>query len=260
MYEEATLNHKKEFVDYDAYRYDYSLNFHESIWKLHVWGPNVLEAWFGLLDEYCRLNKLDKADFWIKSWGELEYKGVLVNEITNGEIILYIATYYTDDDNHMYGLLVVADDSSAENPVYIGRQPPEGYVPPEGGDRIPHQFALRNTYQSNIVIIEKDIYMLDIDLYEWFHLTVFNLTASYKISQWVCYAILTYFNGNVPYNYYVNLDEDIHNSQLESSMIFEVQTHGERPLNICLDMYNYKIRVEEGVKQKNPKCKQGCCD
>jgi len=104
LYEDAITNHKKEFVDYDVYHFDYSLNFHESIWILHIWGPNVTEAWFGMLDEYCRLNNLVTTEFWIGSWDTFEYKGVFVNEITNGEIILYVATYY--DDTHMYGLLV----------------------------------------------------------------------------------------------------------------------------------------------------------
>ena len=149
---------------------------------------------------------------------------------------------------------------------YIGRQPPEGYVEPRTEDlhikNSKFQLEYRDTYQSNIVILVDELWSIDIDLFDWYKYE-FKPAGAYKpILQFICYAILTYFDGNVPYDFYVNLydEEDIHNNHPESTMIFEVQTHGKRPLNICLDMYNYKIYVEEGVKQKNPKCKQGCCN
>jgi len=102
--------------------------------------------------------------------------------------------------------------------------------------------------------------MLHLGKFEWLH-----LLSDYSFNYgdtifFLVYAILTYYDGNVPYDYYINLDEDIHNRHPSSSVIFEVQTHGERPLNICIDMYNYRIRVDEGMKQKNPNCEQGCCD
>jgi hypothetical protein len=64
------------------------------------------------------------------------------------------------------------------------------------------------------------------------------------------YAILTYYDGDVPCDYYVNKEEDMHNIHPKTTTIFEVQMHGDRPLNICLDTYNYKIYVEEGIVGK----------
>jgi len=156
----------------------------------------------------------------------------------------------------------ISDNLVKEQPIFIGRQPPIGYVEPESLDprQFEFQLALKDTYQSNIVIIPEEISMLHLGNHEWFHVTTIYPEAYEKISQWACYAILTYYDDDVPFNYHTNLDEDIHNVHPNVSTIFEVQTHGERPLNICLDTYNYKIRVEEGIKQKNPNCEQGCCD
>jgi hypothetical protein len=64
------------------------------------------------------------------------------------------------------------------------------------------------------------------------------------------YAILTYYEGDVPCDYYVNKEEDMHNIHPKTTTIFEVQMHGDKPLNICLDLYNYKIYVEEGIVEK----------
>ena len=148
---------------------------------------------------------------------------------------------------------------NVEKKEYIGRQPPEGYVEPVANDhrQLEFQLALKDTYQSNIVIILDDLYRIGyddgtwigLDMYEWLHLlSEFSPFGYGDTIFFLVYAILTYYDGNVLYDYYINLEEDIHNSHPGSSSIFEVQTHGERPLNICLDLYNIKIRVEEGIK------------
>ena len=157
-------------------------------------------------------------------------------------------------------------EKSSEQPKYMGRQI-ENYAEPQTENlhiRI-HEFQLeyRDTYQSNIVIVPQDIHLTNIDGYEWFDYDPKPTNAYYRLAQFVCYAIFTYYDGNVPCDYYVYLVDDghvdIHNSHFASTMIFEVQTHGKKPLNICLDTYNYKIRVDEGVAKKNPICKRGCC-
>ena len=157
---------------------------------------------------------------------------------------------------------------SSEQSKYIGRQI-ENYVEPQTEDLYlrlyEFQLEYRDTYQSNIVIVPEDIAHIDIDGYEWFDYDPKPTNAFHRTAQFVCYAIFTYYDGKVPCNYYANFDYgekmvDIHNGHKQSSMIYEVQTHGEKPLNICLDTYNYKIRVEEGIKKKNPDCKLGCCN
>ncbi|MCL2051340.1 MAG: hypothetical protein FWG91_06410 [Lachnospiraceae bacterium] len=149
-------------------------------------------------------------------------------------------------------LPLAGEKSATREKVYIGRQPPEDYVEPESNDprQFEFQLALKDTYQSNVVIIVNELHNIDYEKYDWFNYTSELTPYSYgEAVQFVVYAILTYFDGNVPYEYYVNLDEDIHNRHPDSATILEVQTYGERPLNICIDMYNYRIRVEEGIKK-----------
>ena len=151
-----------------------------------------------------------------------------------------------------------------EQPLYIGRQPPVDYVEFERdvNDRHSFQIEYKDTYQSNIVIILNELLEINIDDYKWFNYNPKPTEAHYNTAQFVCYAILTYYDGNVPCDYFVNFDygenEDAHSPQ-NGSMQFEVQTHGDKPLNISLDLYNYKIHVEEGVKKKNAACIFSCC-
>lgn len=163
-------------------------------------------------------------------------------------------------------IIEVFESTNVDRPQFIGRQPPADYVEPEGGgDRYDHHLAYKDTYHSNIVVIPEDIWGMDFEMCEWFH-PINNHGSWHEIHQFICYAILTYYDSNVPHDYYVTLTDydtltdDIHNQHLSSTLIFEVQTHGKKPINICLDMYNFKINVEEGIKQKNHDCKQGCCD
>jgi hypothetical protein len=145
------------------------------------------------------------------------------------------------------------DEESSEQPTYIGRTPPANYVEPESLDpsQIESQLALKDTYQSNIVIIPEELLSIDINDYEWYHPTSEYGVFSYGYTvHFVCYAILTYYDGEVPCDYYVDLENDKHNRHYDSAKIFEMQTYGEKPLNICIDMYNYKIRVEEGIKKE----------
>ena len=185
-------------------------------------------------------------------------------ELEEGSVKDIFEIQLTDEEEQSLEEMLITEKE------YIGRQPPEGYSEPEYHDpRFEFQLAFKDTYQSNIVIIPEEIYINCFDdnmnwigfvNYEWLHL-LSDYSFNYGDTVFfVAYGILTYYDGDVPYDYYVNLDEDIHNSHPISSVIFEVQTHGERPLNICLDLYNIKIRVEEGIKQKNPNCEQGCCD
>lgn len=149
-------------------------------------------------------------------------------------------------------LSLIEDEGASELTTYIGRQPPDDYVEPESLDprQIESQLALKDTYQSNIVIIPEELLSIDIDDFEWFHPTSEYGIFSYGYTvQFVCYAILTYYDGEVPCDYYVDLENDRHNRHSDSAQIFEIQTHGEKPLNIGIDMYNYKIRVEEGIKK-----------
>ncbi|MDR0220366.1 MAG: hypothetical protein LBI54_03050 [Lachnospiraceae bacterium] len=143
-----------------------------------------------------------------------------------------------------------ADD--AEQPKYIGRQPPKGYVEPESLEyKAQWMLKYKDTYQSNIVVILDDLFETDHTDYAWFHPTAgAPLGATANIFNFLAYAILTYYDGDVPCDYYFYLEEDCHNMHPNSTKIFEVQTHGDRPLNICLDMYNYKIRVEEGIVER----------
>ena len=155
------------------------------------------------------------------------------------------------------------NQEASEQTKYMGRQI-ENYEEPQTENLYARifesQLRYRNTYQSNIVIVPQDIAFTDTDGYEWFDYDP-KPHAYHETAQFVCYAIFTYYDGKVPCGYYTNFNEsiDIHNGHSQSSMIFEVQTHGDKPLNICLDMYNYKIRVDEGVAKKNPNCKYGCC-
>jgi hypothetical protein len=145
------------------------------------------------------------------------------------------------------------EENSQDQPQYIGRQPPEGYVEPEGDSRHAFQLEYKDTYQSNIVVMWEEIWDIDYRDYAWFH-PAYHIgpsTSGVGAYQFLVYAILTYYDGDVPCDYYVSFREDVHNRHPGSSMIFEVQTHGERPLNICLDMYNYKIRVEEGIVKED---------
>ena len=147
-------------------------------------------------------------------------------------------------------LMLSNDDARNIEPqsLYIGRQI-DGYVEPSGNSLYPnhHQLEYKDTYQSNIVIVVEEIYDLDIHEYEWFH-TQDKYIQWQTVYQFICYAILTYYDGNVPCDYYVSIEEGGHNNHSESTMIFEVQAYSEKPLNICLDTYNYKIYVEEGIK------------
>ena len=181
-------------------------------------------------------------------------------EVSTSETGVDTSITATDDLNE------TDTQESSEQPKYIGRQI-ENYVEPQTENlhtRI-HEFQLeyRDTYQSNIVIVPQDIHSTDVNGYEWFHYEP-KSHAYQNGAQFVCYAIFTYYDGKVPCDYYVNFNDDdenidIHNSHPQSSMICEVQTHGDKPLNICLDLYNYKIRVDEGVAKKNALCKRDCC-
>ncbi|MCL2717793.1 MAG: hypothetical protein FWE14_03315 [Lachnospiraceae bacterium] len=190
-------------------------------------------------------------------------------EISENETNILESLQSTDEvsesngDDLKQGIGDISDNLVKEQPIFIGRQPPIDYVEPESLDprQFEFQLALKDTYQSNIVIIPEEISMLHLGDHEWIHLLSEFSPFNYGDTVlFVVYAILTYYDGNVPYDYYVHLKEDTHNRHPESATIFEVQTHGERPLNICIDMYNYRIRVDEGMKQKNPNCIQGCCD
>jgi hypothetical protein len=139
------------------------------------------------------------------------------------------------------------EEDSQEQPQYIGRQPTEGYVEPESGDD--RFLKYKDTYQSNIVVIVEEIWSTDYRDYAWFHPTAgAPRGATAEIFDFVAYAILTYYDGDVPCDYSFKLEEDCRN--MTNSKIFEIQTHGERPLNICLDMYNWKICVEEGIVER----------
>jgi hypothetical protein len=136
-------------------------------------------------------------------------------------------------------------------PQYIGRQPPKGYVEPEGDKNyVPRLLEYKDTYQSNIVVILDDLFETDHTDYVWFHPTSDALDADAEIFDFVAYAILTYYDGDVPCDYSFKLEEDCHNMHPETTWIFEIQTHGDKPLNICLDTYNYKIYVEEGIVER----------
>lgn len=148
----------------------------------------------------------------------------------------------------------------AEQSEYIGKQPPDGYVEPKESDRYPHQIEYKDTYQSNIVVIQEEVWAMDFDNYNWYNYSPKPAHVYTGVHEFISYAILTYYDGKIPCNYFVALDDDFHNMHFDSTMIFEVQTHGEKPLNICLDTYNFKIRVEEGIKKKNLNCNYGCCD
>lgn len=149
-----------------------------------------------------------------------------------------------------------------EQKEYIGRQPPPGYMEPIPNEHLT-QHVHRDTYQSNIVIILEELRNLLFNDKKWFD---FDGASNAHIAQYIIYAILTYYDGDVPCNYYTDLFyhedgyKDIHSPQNGTTMQFEVQTHGDKPLNICLDMSNIQIRVEEGIKQRNPDCKLGCCE
>jgi hypothetical protein len=144
------------------------------------------------------------------------------------------------------------EEDSAEKPKYIGRQPPEGYVGPEGLEyRGRWMVEYKDTYQSNIVVILGELFETDHTDYAWFHPTSGDpLGTTAEIYDFVAYAILTYYDGDVPCDYSFYLEEDCHNMHPDSTWIFEIQTHGDRPLNICLDTYNYKIYVEEGIVER----------
>ena len=165
--------------------------------------------------------------------------------------------------------------SPIEGPVHIGKQI-EDYIEPinewrndssfsdeEFNEYYKNYFAVKDEFQSNIVIDLDafDFYFAD---YEWFkHLPEGGRPFHYNDFLWICYAIKTYFDGNVPHDYYVTSD-DIYNKIYlndESTIfhIFDVQIHGERPLHIRMDKFNYKILVEEGVQRINSDCEQYCC-
>jgi len=173
------------------------------------------------------------------------------------------------------------DGEGTEQAEYIGRQPPEGYIEPTYLDYYSEEqrenkaymeyekeywsdhIALKDAFQSNIIIIFDDFYPEAFKGYEWFKYSEENNSNDL---MWISYAILTYYDGNVPYDYYI-IPDDIYNKFYDKAFpnnsmyrIFDVQTHGERPLHINIDTFNYKIRVEEGIQRKNPNCGQGCCD
>jgi hypothetical protein len=145
------------------------------------------------------------------------------------------------------------EEHSLEQTKYIGRQPPEGYVEPEGSSRHAFQLEYKDTYQSNIVVMWEEIWDIDYRDYAWFHPAYHKgpNTSGVGAYQFLVYAILAYYDGDVPCDYYFNFREDVHNRHPYSSVIYEVQMHGDRPLNICLDTYNYKIRVEEGIVKED---------
>ena len=145
-------------------------------------------------------------------------------------------------------------DAQPNQSRYIGRQI-EGYVEPfiDPEFVFPQKhrlYAYKDTYQSNIVVVMEDIARTDINEHEWFYVYDIYPAGWQEIYQFLCYAILTYYDGDVPYDYYISLENGRHNNHPKTMTIFEVQTYGERPLNIYLDTFNYKIRVEEGLKKE----------
>ena len=100
----------------------------------------------------------------------------------------------------------------------------------------------------------KDMYISDIEvdldtLYatnweqEWFDIPE-DLNYMENVYQWVAYAILEYYDGNVPETFKFDLNTDIVNQ--ETNMIYTVLVSGESVnLSILLDTYNYKIVINE---------------
>jgi hypothetical protein len=161
------------------------------------------------------------------------------------------------------------DDYQAEELIYIGKQPPEGYIEPthldkiekylnnkefmdEYNDHFKLYIELKDAFQSNIIFINRN-FAIDFEDHEWFKHLPQEGEQYYGIYRWICYAILTYFDGDVPCDFHVT-PESIYNivypnESTDLYHIFEVQTYGERPLHIRMDQFNKKIRVEEGIKK-----------
>ena len=165
-------------------------------------------------------------------------------------------------------------EKSSEELKYIGRQI-EGYVEPtndwwtttgksdeEFNEYYKAYIALKDAFESNIVFDKKG-FGFELEDYEWFKCLPKDGGWNFNDYLWICYAILTYYDGNVPCDYYVTPDDVYNRVYLPDSTdiyhICDAQLHGERSLHIRMDKFNYKIRVEEGVKRKNPNCTYGCC-
>lgn len=71
----------------------------------------------------------------------------------------------------------------------------------------------------------------------------------YEVYQWIGYAIKQYYNNDIKGVYSCNIPDDIIDE--ETNMIFTVRVHSsERPdLDIWLDLYKYKVIVEEVTKE-----------
>jgi hypothetical protein len=166
-------------------------------------------------------------------------------------------------------------EGGKDQPKYIGRQPPADYVEPtymddikDDGRREDEEYMAwynaefksyldqKDAFESNIVIIGEEIGPETFESYKWFQYSPedFVVGTYYNDLMWVAYAIITYYDGDVPCDYYVGLDSIYNKVYQEEGTdiyhIFEVQTYGERPLHIRLDVFNYKIRVEEGIKKE----------
>jgi len=133
-------------------------------------------------------------------------------------------------------------------------------------ERNKERIAQKDAFQSNIIVLfEDDYYPESFKNYEWFKYSPENVRGIYLNDLiWISYALKTYYDGNVPYDYYISLEDIFNQIYIADStsiyFAFEAQTHGERPLHIRIDRFNYKIRVEEGVKRKNLECEKVCCN
>jgi len=208
----------------------------------------------------------------IKPESEDIFEDIPITEIAGVDELTAIETGELEED--------IKDETKSdetvptEQPIYIGRQI-EGYVEPvndwqssssfsheEFNDYYKDYIALKNAFQSNIVIDLDNGFNFEFADFEWFKHAPKGLY--YNDFMWICYAILTYFDGNVLHDYYVTSDDIYDKVHLPDALsiyhIHSAQTHGIRPLHLRIDKFNYKIRVEEGIQRKNPNCKQGCCD
>ncbi|MCL2051338.1 MAG: hypothetical protein FWG91_06400 [Lachnospiraceae bacterium] len=123
---------------------------------------------------------------------------------------------------------------------------------------------LKDEFESNIAIHNPEEFFreyfpnLEFDEYGWFKHSPSN-DELYGILRndyvWICYAILMFFDEDVPYDFYV-APENIYNKVFISEdseiyHIFDVQIYGENPLHIRIDTFNYKIRVDEGILKED---------
>ncbi|MCL2051341.1 MAG: hypothetical protein FWG91_06415 [Lachnospiraceae bacterium] len=178
----------------------------------------------------------------------------------------------------------LSNEAREEVSLYIGRQPPEGYAEPTHLDSVGHKWlqddgfmadyyeywedhiALKDEFESNIVILFPEDFFENIfsaagfDEYVWFEYTPTkdDLHGTLRNDYaWICYAILTYYDGEVPYNFHVS-PESIYSKFYDKAFtdnsmyrIFDVQIYGENPLHIRIDTFNYKIRVDEGILKED---------